>query len=116
MPRTPIPVTDIPYSNGVAVTWTAADSANNHSFPNDGQTLLLVRNTDAATKTVTVVSVPDDGGRLGDITLTAPATAGVCTTNLVPIKGYNQTDGTVNVNVAVATGVTLACVRIVPRR
>jgi hypothetical protein len=60
------------------LTFTAADADNDHYFPNDGKTRLLVRCLDSSPHTVTVVSVTDSYGRDGDITLTVPAaTAGV---------------------------------------
>lgn len=57
------------------LTFTAADAANDHYFPNSGKTRLLVRNMDSSPVTVTIVSVTDIYGRDGDITLTVPAIA-----------------------------------------
>lgn len=55
------------------LTFTAADAANDHYFPNNGKVRLLARCLDASPHTVTIVSVTDSYGRDGDITLTVPA-------------------------------------------
>lgn len=78
MARTNIPVQVCPANGGgiQAVTKTAGDSANDHEFFNDGKCMLMVENLDASTKAVTVVSVPDQYGRLGDVAMTVPAVSG----------------------------------------
>jgi hypothetical protein len=106
--------------NGISnVTLTAADSANGMMFPNDGKTVLVVINNDVSSKTVTVVSVPDENGRTGDIVLTVPAAVGgfpgIAITDQLPTALFSQqtTDaGNVYVTFSAATSVKVAAVRI----
>jgi hypothetical protein len=101
------------------VTLTAADSANGMMFPNDGRTVLIVVNNDVAAKTVTIVSVPDENGRTGDIVLVVPAAAGgfpgIAITDQLPTALFTQqaTDpGNVYVTFSAATNLKVAAVRI----
>jgi hypothetical protein len=101
------------------VTLTAADSANGMMFLNDGKTVLVVINNDVAAKTVTVVSVPDENGRTGDIVLVVPAAAGgfpgIAITDQLPTALFTQqsTDaGNVYVSFSAATNLKVAAVRI----
>lgn len=58
-----------PYSaDGVAVTWTAADTSNQNEFTMEGNDLLLVRNEDASPHNFTITSAADGMGRTGHIT------------------------------------------------
>jgi hypothetical protein len=120
MPRTALAVQEItPFTGLASIVFTAADSANGMMFPNDGRTLLFVRNNDVAAKTVTIVSVPDDALRTGDIPLVVPAAAAglqaVAMSNPLRPGLFNQrtTDvGNVYVNFSAATNLTVAAVRI----
>lgn len=101
------------------VTLTAADSVNGMMFPNDGKTVLIVVNNDVAAKTVTIVSVPDENGRSGDIVLVVPAAAGgfpgIAITDQLPGALFSQqsTDaGNVYVSFSAATNLKVAAVRI----
>jgi hypothetical protein len=101
------------------VTLTAADSVNGMMFPNDGKTVLVVINNDVATKTVTIVSVPDENGRTGDIVLTVPAAAGgfpgIAITDQLPTALFTQqsTDpGNVYVTFSAATNLKVAAIRV----
>lgn len=125
MPRTNIPVTLIPsFSGGVggAVTLTtvAADATNDHEMINDGRTFLLFQNTVAGATSATIVSVPDEYGRLGDITVTIP-TYNSATQNSVTVAGpfrqqhWNQGNGTkMNVDLAGAVTTFLSAFRTLP--
>lgn len=106
--------------NGISnLTLTAADSVNGMMFVNDGRTILVVLNNDVSSKTVTIVSVPDENGRTGDIVLTVPAAVGgfpgVAITDQLPTALFTQqaTDpGNVYVTFSAATSVKVAAVRI----
>ena len=104
-----------------SVTWTAADQANGMVFANDGDTILMVRNTDASSHTCTIASVADHFGRIGDITMTAAAESGVndgiSVSSRLPAHLFNQ-PGTsdVNIDFTSGTGVMVAAVQIPPRR
>lgn len=81
-------------SAGIKVTLAAADVANKNSFTLGSGDLVLAFNTDAAlAHNVTITSVADAMGRVGDITAVAIA-AGECFV-FGPFKGpgWRQADG-----------------------
>lgn len=96
-------------------TFTAGDATNDHEFDNDGNTLLVVRNTDVAAKTVTVKSVADPFGRSQDLTLTVPALSGA--NPGLAMAGpflsaiWNQSGAKVHVDIASATNLSFAAVK-----
>lgn len=118
MPRVAIAVNDMPaYGAGLdSLTWTDADATNNHEFVNDGKTLLLVRNRNAAGRTATIVSVADPlSGRTGDKVRTVAATTGQSVAGPFEPRIWNQSDGKVQVNVSASASSSdyqLAAVRI----
>ncbi len=116
MPRTALTVQTIPpHGGGIqSITFTAADATNNHEFENDGRTMLLAKCTDASSKTVTVVSVPDLYGRSGNLAMVVPATTGEAIAGPFPPGLWSQSNGRVNVDVSAATGLSLAAVRYTP--
>jgi len=77
MPRTNIPVTAIPKTVGVAPpAVTAGDATNDHSFVNDGRTFLEIKNTDAATQVVTIVTpYTVESLAVDDVTVSIPTGA-----------------------------------------
>jgi len=115
MARTNIPVQVAPqYGSAIAsITWTSADSVNGMSFVNDGQTVLLVKNGDAASKTVTVSGVANS--RTFNI---APSKAYSVNANNSAAAGlfqrdaFNQSTGVVHVDFSAATNVTVAAIRL----
>lgn len=115
MARTQIALTSVASAKEGAITFTAADAANGMYFVNDGRTVLIVKNADAATHTATVRSVPDPYGRTGDI---AAATAAGATNvvGLLPTGLFNQTAagslGEVNVDFDASTSVTVAAIQL----
>lgn len=113
MARTDIPVQQMAnHSAGDnSVTFTGGDAANNHSFTNDGRMLLIMKCTDASEKVATVVSVADEDGRTGDVTITCPATTGESIAGPFLKSLWNQS-GVVHVDLAADTGVTFAVVRL----
>lgn len=116
MPRTSIAVEEIPWQGGDNdLTFSAVDAANGMMFPNDGKTVLLVRNADAAAKTVTVRAVPDPFGRSVDLALVIAAGKTAMVGPLAPVA-WNQTSGAdlgrVYVDFSAATSTTVACARL----
>lgn len=107
MPRTALTVQSLGLNGQLNATMTAADATNGMAFVNDGQTVLVVRNTDASAKTVTVKSVPDEWGRSGDVTCVVAA-SGVGILGPFTPAIFNQSDGTINVDFSASTGVTVA--------
>ena len=57
MARTEIPIQNVPAFGASLddITFTAGDATNDHYFNNDGDTFLLMRNTDAGAKTADVI-------------------------------------------------------------
>ena len=115
MPRTAVPLQKIPRNGAISdIAWTAADAVNGHEFRNNGKVLLLAKNTDVSSKTVTVVSVPDEAGRTGDLVINVPATNGIAIAGPFRPVWWNRREagltGLVHVDVANATGLSLACV------
>src|SRR4051812_47519213 len=116
MARTAIPIQTVPANGGgiAGLTFTAADQANGMQFPNDGRTLLLIKNTDASPHNVTVKSVPDRFQRSGDTIVAAPASTTVSIAGPFQFELFQQTTGVVNVDFASATGMTVAAVQLAP--
>ncbi|MFK7695405.1 hypothetical protein [Paenibacillus sp. HJGM_3] len=113
MPRTAIPIQTNNFQGGANVTLGAADSVNGMQFPNDGDTTLMVRNAGGSAITVTVVSVPDEAGRTGDLALSVTA-GGVAIFGPFRPAWWNQSGadaGKVNVNFSSATSVTVGAIK-----
>ena len=112
MARVAIAVSQAPGAGSGTVTWTAANIADGHTLANDGETVLVVRNPDAAQAvTVTIVSVPCSHGRVGDI-VQAVAVETTRVFGPFPKEMFNQPSGVVHVDLAgTVTGVQLAGVR-----
>lgn len=107
-----IPVQSIGFLGSIAaVSFTTGDDVNDHDFENTGDEILWVQNDGAGTVQVTVSSVADPYGRLGDVVFTVAATTGRgCAGPFVPPL-FNQSTGRVNVLLDDDTGVSLAVVR-----
>ena len=98
---------------GLAVVFAAAN-VDGHSWADNGQQLLQVKNTDAAPITVTFpIPVLVDGQTVASRTVTIPATTG---DKLIgPFTSqYRQTDGDVWVDFSAITNVTCALLSFVP--
>lgn len=114
MARTDIPVVDSDHGGVDLTTEVSSDATNDHSFDNpDGRTLLLIRNTNAGSVTVTVLTSKTYGDppiALEDEAIVVPTgktyTAGPFSTGI-----FNQTDGKVYVDVTVATDIKFRAVR-----
>jgi hypothetical protein len=104
-----------PYSqSGTDLTWTAGDATNGNQFAATGREIVLARNTDTATHTVTIVSVNDPYGRSADASeqLATSGSSGDHTAfGPVPRIGWQQSDGKVYIDVTDAT-IELAVLRL----
>lgn len=118
MARTPIATVVAQKNKGLnPVTWTAADAANGHTYQDAGDTVLLLKNTDSAAKTVTIASVPEPSfGRTGDVVIVVPAATGsdpgMAVFGLPDAQAWDQPGGTINVNVSAATGLFLTALQV----
>jgi hypothetical protein len=114
MARTNIPIEEIPANGGsLEITGIAGDATNDHSFVNDGRTLLYVKNGDVSAKQATVVSVSDQFGRTGDEVLSVTAGETALFGPFLPAI-WNQAGGVVNVDLDADTSVEVAAVRYNP--
>jgi hypothetical protein len=101
-----------PYdTDGVTITWQAADAANGNHFIATGKEILIARNDDAGAQTVTVTSTPDPQGRTGDISADSIAAAAYHAWQKFPVSGWRQTAGTILVTASDA-GVFLAVLQL----
>lgn len=84
-------------TDGVSITWTAADAANKDEFTLTGKEVVLARNTDSVNaETVTINSVAING-RTGDITADSIAADGMAVYGPFNVDGgWAQTDGTLH--------------------
>lgn len=114
MPRTNLPIVDIPVGGGGQLTEQNADQANGMELVNPGDVFLACHNGDAASRTITVVSVAQPPlGRTGDKAVTIAAGARALIGPLRP-NGFNQPDGKVNIDFSAGTTTAfkVAAVRI----
>ena len=117
MPRTQITLNSgVGYGDWLAadLTWTSADQANGMYFNNDGNTVLIVWNGDAASKTVTIAGVANS--RTFNAAPSNAATVGANDefniAGFFDTKAFNQTDGSVNVDFSADTSVKIAAVKL----
>jgi hypothetical protein len=102
--------------DGVSIADAALTDANTdgHSFENDGATVLVIQNTNGAGRTLTIKTpgVVDGDLAIAERTISVAATTGRLITATFPRTIYNQTDGTVHVDVSATAGLKLAAVKI----
>lgn len=93
---------------GVTPSYSAAN-VDGHSFANDGDTFLQVKNTSGSAITVTLQTPATvDGVALTDPTVTVPATTGDKMIGPFPTRAFNQAGGVVYVDFSAVTNVTCA--------
>ena len=63
------------FSGTGAVTFSSADATNGNSCYNNGRKLILARNGDSSSTTITILGRTDENGRSANVTLTVPAFA-----------------------------------------
>lgn len=103
---------------GISVADAAmtAAVAGGHSFENDGDTILLFLNTNAATRTITIQTASTvDGLAVADLSIVlaiGSVTPTRVMTSRFPRSIYNQTDRTVLIDYSATAGVSVAAVRI----
>lgn len=74
MSRVQLAVQEIPINGTDSdVVYTSGDASNDHYFENTGREIILFKNADSGSHTCTVVSVTDEAGRSGDLTVSAAA-------------------------------------------
>lgn len=114
MARTAITVQQ-PALAGATPTYGSADQANGNSFVWPGVPCLLhIKNTNGATRTITLTN---NGQKLGGLSTTSPvvvipATTGDKMIALSDPAGLLQSDGSIYLDWDASTGVTIAVVRV----
>lgn len=91
----PLPVA----ANSLDFAFTPGDAVNGLQYQATGREVVLVRNINAGPQTFTLISVADEFGRKGDIT-TYSLAAGEFAVLIPPLKGFQQTDGSVWIDVS----------------
>lgn len=100
-------------TNGLAATYPAPSSTELSIPNNDGRMFLDVRNTGATTQTVTVQTPNQVAGlAIADYVATIPPTSGIQIIGPFPASAFNQSDGSVYVDLSVTTTMTVACFRL----
>lgn len=115
MSRVNVTINEIPYQGSVQLTGVAGDATNDHQMDNDGNTLLMIENTDAASITATIVSVDDPYGRSEDIALTVAQNELYAAGPFIP-SIWNQPGRVMFIDLSAAVTVTLWAIRFNPRR
>jgi len=114
MARTNIPIQSIPnYGESLDdISWTAADDTNDHSFVNNGNTLLLYKNGDSGSHTADVIAPAGIKTYNEAVAKTMTCGAGdICIAGPFDKSTFNQSDGTVNVDLTDDTSSYFACVQ-----
>jgi len=107
MARTALTKTTAPGAyptDGVVVSFDAADAVNLNKFPMTGRELVIAYNSDVASHNVTITSVADEKGRTGDITSDAIAAGAYHVYGPFTNKaGWAQSDGSLSLEADDAT-------------
>lgn len=72
------------------LSWSALDASNKNSVTLTGKEILLFKNTDASSHTVTITSTADDLGRTLDIGPYTVSAGGIAFFGPVPTRGFIQ--------------------------
>lgn len=101
MARTALVVVQ-PARQGVQLTFTASDQLNGNEFGNDGQTVLIVRNTGAAPVNITMRAQESIDGdlKVPDRVVSVPNGIIAMALGIFLTDVYNQANGTVAVDCA----------------
>lgn len=98
---------------GVTPTYNAGTAAaDGNSFPNDGKTIIEVRNTGGETTLTIQTPVTVRGLAVAERTVVIPATTGVKVIGPFPPDIYNQTDGKVYLDWSQVTGITFSVISV----
>lgn len=100
-------------SSGLTPVYGAPAQTDLAIANNDGRIFLHVKNSNAATRTVTVATPGQVGGLdIADLVATIPANTGDKLLGPFPPDLFNQADGSLYVDVSATAGLTLAVLRL----
>ena len=116
MARTALTVLTQTSRTGLSIADAAMTAAfvDGHKFVNDGRTVLLMQNTNAASRVVTVQTpgLVDGVLSVADLGITVAATTGRILTPFFPPTIYNQSDGMVYIDYSATAGLLVAAIKI----
>jgi hypothetical protein len=91
----------------------AGDSTNGMNFQNDGNMFIHAKNTNAAQRTLTILTPARVAGvDVADVAVVLPLTTGDKMIGPFDPTIFNQSDGTVNVDLDASAGVTIAVFKL----
>ena len=104
-------------STGLVITTPATAAASSQTFPNDGKTVIVVKNGNAGTSTLTFVTphVVADGDAAALATpdrAVAVAAGAYAVIGPFPPSVYNDANGDVTMNIDITASVLLTAVRV----
>lgn len=112
MARTTLTVQQVTLA-GLAPTYAAATVTDGDAFANDGNVLVHVKNTNAATRTLTIQTPAKVAGvDVAEVTVTIPANTGDVMIGPFDPSIFNQADGKVYLDWSAVTNVTVAAIRL----
>ncbi len=99
--------------SGLTPTYTPADGTGNTVPGNDGRIFLHFKNTNAATRTVTI-NTPGQvvGLDIADLTATIPITSGDKMVGPFPPAVFNQADDSLSITYSAVADRTVAAIRL----
>ena len=87
------------FSAGAALTMGAADATDFNNFQAGGNDLIILHNTGASTRAVSLYGAADPYGRTATVTFNITA-GSYMTLGPLPVLGWQQTDGKINIDAA----------------
>lgn len=91
--QTPAKLTAPIGANAADMTYTAASVTDKNEFISTGRELLIVLNSDDEAQTVTINSVADELGRVGDITGYSVGIGETAVFGPFPVRGWRNSGG-----------------------
>lgn len=102
-----------PTRAGMTVTFAAANMPDGNKVSNNGRRQLRIKNSGAEDTVTVLFGKSLDGVVLTQgKTITIPATTGDITTGTWPVDEYNQADGSLYINYATGSGLTVAVIDV----
>ena len=83
-------------TSGVTVTMTAADTTNGNCFVAGGKDLLIIQNTSTAAEVFSLISQPDEYGRVGNIISESLSASTIHVIGPLPTHAWADSNGKIN--------------------
>lgn len=113
MARTTVTAIDPAPVTATNLTYSAADQANGNDCLFNGDVMLNVLNSNAATRTITITAngAKEKGVAIPNLTATVPANTGNILLDHIPRDYYVQSDGKLWIDWSADAGVTFAVIK-----